>query len=60
MSHKHALKSSYVFHRKVLDKEVQRAKCYFWFTEQKRILNEVNSNDVSFWKSIGNIGINQV
>lgn len=59
VSHKRAFKTRYVFARKVFDKEVQRAKRYFWFTEQKIILNEVNLIDVNLWKSIGKIGINQ-
>ena len=56
-SRKSQLKSEYVSHRKIFDREVQRSKRFYWYKFQCNILEEVNEDPNYFWKSIGKIGV---
>ena len=53
------LKSEYVYARKSFDKEVQKAKRFYWYSCQNDLSNNAISNDCNFWKTIGKIGIKQ-
>ena len=52
-------KSNYISKRKLFDSEVQRAKRKLWFSTQTDLVNECNLHDVTFWKTIGKIGVGQ-
>ena len=55
---KHKLKSDYCFVRKSFDREVQRSKRLYWYQLQEDLLDKVNNDPNTFWKSIGKVGIN--
>ena len=52
-------KSNYISKRKLFDSEVQRAKRKHRFSMQTDLVNECNLHDVTFWKTIGKIGVGQ-
>ncbi|CAG2185629.1 unnamed protein product [Mytilus edulis] len=51
------LKSSFVSKRRVFDREVQKAKRKYWYTLQQELLLESKTDQQTFWKKIGKIGI---
>ena len=55
---KNNLKSDYCNSRKCFDREVQRSKRLNWYTLQDNLLDAVNNDPQTFWKSIGKVGIN--
>jgi hypothetical protein len=56
-SEKIRLKSIYVTSRKLFDREVQKAKRFYWYSLQNDLLNDCKVDSTSFWKSIGKIGV---
>ena len=56
---KSLFKSNYISKRKLFDSEVQRSKRKHWFKIQSELINECNSHDESFWKTIGRVGVGQ-
>ena len=56
-SDKSKFKSTYVASRKSFDREVQRSKRLYWFNFQRDLINECNSDNASFWKTIRKVGV---
>ena len=56
-SDKSKFKSTYIASRKSFDREVQRSKRLYWFNFQRDLMNECNSDNASFWKTIGKVGV---
>ena len=52
-------KSAFITARRIFDREVQRAKRFYWYTLQNDMLKEENKNQTEFWKNIGKEGISQ-
>ncbi len=50
-------KSIYVSSRNAFDREVQRAKRFYWYSMQNELLSDCNNNNNMFWKSIGKVGV---
>ncbi|XP_053405160.1 uncharacterized protein LOC128558904 [Mercenaria mercenaria] len=50
-------KSEYVSIRKLFDREVQRAKRFYWYNMQQELLTECNVDNTKFWKSNGKVGV---
>ena len=51
------VKSSFVSKRRVFDREVQKAKRKYWYTLHQELLMESKTDQQTFWKNIGKIGI---
>lgn len=59
-SHRNAklkFKTEYVQARKFFDREVQKAKRFYWYSMQNELLTDCNVDQTKFWKSIGKIGV---
>ena len=56
-SDKSKFKSTYVPSRKSFDREVQRSKRLYWFNFQRDLISKCNSDNASFWKTIGKVGV---
>ena len=57
---KSLFKSNYLSKRKLFDIEMQRSKRKHWFKFQSEFINKCNSHEVSFWKTIGMVGVGQI
>ena len=56
---KRTKRDEFLRHRKVFNREVQKAKRKFWRQKQNEIEQLETSDQKSFWKEIGKIGIGQ-
>ena len=58
-SDKANFKTQYVAARKQLDREVQRSKRFYWFNFQSQLVEECNTGDENFWRTICRVGVGQ-
>ena len=56
-SSKMTLKSLYCSKRKLFDKEVQKSKRRYWYKLQCELLESVENDPNTFWKTIGKTGV---
>ena len=58
-SDKSKFKTEYVASRKHFDREVQRTKNLYWCSFQNQLVEECNSGEDNFWRTIGRLGDGQ-
>ena len=57
LAEKSRFKRIFLDKRKNFDIQVRRAKGLYWYKVQSNLLDNVNTNQSEFWKSIGKVGI---